>query len=265
MKRLSILMVLFLPLLTACGGGGGGGVTNFTTSCIVQGNGQITCISTPAGGGTSTPEPSASAFPVEAPIQGLLTSGFSGSGYYSDPYTQAGTYSLTKTVAAQAFGGQQSTAVVTTTNWPNTSSIVSSWRGYITPYTLYFDNAGDLLGFAIDGLYGLRSSGGGFPNSANAGDSGVISQFQMYSDAALTVSAGTATANWSVANCCDLWSKQNGQLTIRITALNPNGSSRFTYSMELGINTSGAFRLVVKEGFIDSSGNEKRLYIPAGS
>ena len=254
------------PLLISCGGGGGGSSDLYSTSCIVQGSGLITCVSVPVGGGgTPEREPSAAAFPVKQPINQFLANGFVASGYYSNPYTQAGTYTLTKTVSSQIFNGQQTTAVVTTTNWPTTSTIIPSWTGYITPYTLHFDTSGNLFGFEIDGLYGVRSAGTGFPTSANIGESGVAGQFQVFSDQALTVPVGTATASWAVANCCDLWSKKNGQLTLTIKALNPNGSSRFNYYVKLGITTDGAFRIVVEDSFTDSGGSNRYLYLPGGS
>lgn len=235
-----------LIVLTACGGGGGGsGTTSY--SCMGTGSSYF-CV--PAGGGgSSTPEPPAVPFPVATSIASLVSNGVSTSGLYSRPYTAAGTYTLNKTSSPSTFNGTNVTRIRTTTNWNG---------GYPTPYDMFFDSNNSLYGFLISGVYGLRTSGSPNPQSVDAGNSGTLGNFNLYSDSNLTNQMGTATLRYAVARCCDLYNKVKGDLILTIRALDLSGNLLGTLEQKFVITTSGGIVFGYEKAFDGTT--ERELY-----
>lgn len=233
-----------LIAITACGGGGGGGTSY---SCMGSGSSYF-C--TPVGsGGSSTPEPPAVPFPVATSIASLVTNGLSASGLYSRPYTAAGTYTLNKTSTPAIFNGTNITRLRTTTNWNG---------GYPTPYDMFFDSNNSLYGFLISGVYGLRISGSPNPQSVDAGISGILGNFNLYSDVNLTNRIGTATLSYAVARCCDLYDKIKGELFLTIRAVDLSGNLLGTLVQGFGITTSGGISFGSDKAFDGT--NEREIY-----
>ena len=254
---------LFLTILGLFGilscGGGGGGVGNSVPSYSCTGDG-FTYFCTPnvSGGSTPTPPP-ASPFPISASIQNLVSSGINASGLDIDPYTQAGTFAVTKAVTPSSFNGQSVTQLRTTTTWPSTSVIVPSWTGYIAPYDFYYDSNNLVYGFHINGIYGLKTSGATNPISVNDGANGTLGSYNLFTDSALTIRAGTANLTYSVNNCCDLWNKVKATMKLVLTASTPTAT--WTLTQGFVVTTSGGISFS-GEQLTDTS--TKRIYYPTG-
>jgi hypothetical protein len=237
------LYIFILIILAACGGGGGG--TSY--SCMGSGNSYLCA---PIGsGGSSTPEPPATPFPVATSIASLVRNGVSASGLYSRPYTAPGTYTLNKTSSSASFNGINVTRLRTTTNWNG---------GYPTPYDMFFDPDNSLYGFEISGIYGLRISGSPNPQSVDAGINGILGNFNLYSDSNLTNRIGTATLRYAVARCCDLYDKIKGELFLTIRAIDLSGNLIGTLEQGFRITTSGAISFGSDKAFDGT--NEREIY-----
>jgi|GEM_PF-3935253 len=251
--------------LTACGGGGGGdgGSTSSSTSSSLyscSGTGyNYVCVPINGGGGPTPTPAAAQAFPIATSIQSLVRTGLTATGLYTDPYTQAGTFAITKTPTTTTFNGQTVTQLRTTSTWPTVSTIIPSWRGYVTPYDLYYDSNNQLYGFRINGTYGLKTSGSANPASVNDGGTGTLSSYALYADEALTIFNGTATLTYSVVNCCDLWSKTKA--TMKLTIQANSTTNPWTLTQGFVVTTSGGISFS-GEQITDTT--TKRIFYPTG-
>jgi hypothetical protein len=126
---------------------------------------------------------------------------------------------------------------------------------------LYFDSNNQLYGFQISGVFGLRTSGIANPSSVNDGDTGTLGNFNLYSDANLTIGAGTATLTYKVNNCCDLYDKIKADLLLTITANNLSNNLMWTLKQTFVVTTSGGIKFS-GEQFTNTI--SKRLYYPTG-
>lgn len=262
MKNLfiTVFSIASLISLVACGGGGGGGGGGSSSVYSCSGDGlNYVCVAVNGGGGSSGPVAAqATPFPISTSIQTLAVNGLSATGLNVDPYTQAGTFAVTKVSTTTTFNGQAVKQLRTTTTWPNVSTIVPSWRGYVTPYDLFFDSNNQLYGFYVNGVYGLKTSGIANPASVDDGATGTLGSYNLYSDAGLTVSVGTATLTYSVKNCCDLWSKLKATMKLTLSA---NTTVNWTLTQGFIVTTSGGISYAGEE-FTDTL--TKRLYYPTG-
>jgi hypothetical protein len=172
-----IITSVFCLMLAACGGGGGGdggGTSRSSSLYSCSGTGyNYVCVPINGGGGPTPTPATAQAFPMATSIQNLVRTGLTATGLYTDPYTQAGTFAITKSPSTATFNGQTVTQLRTTSTWPTVSSIIPSWRGYVTPYDLYYDSNNQLYGFRINGVFGLKTSGSANPASVNDGGTGM--------------------------------------------------------------------------------------------
>lgn len=262
----TLVAVSTFALMTACGGGGGGGGSSSNNIPIFScsGNGyNYVCVQVASGGGSSS-SPTAGPvqpFPIATSISALVTSGLNATGLDIDPYTQAGTFAVTKTPTSVTFNGQSVTQLRTTTTWPSVSQIINTWTGYVAPYDIYFDANKAVYGFHIANLYGLKTSGIANPTSVNDGGSGTLASFNLFSDANLTVAAGTATLAYSVVNCCDKWSNTKATMKLTLTATGTNSANLWTLTQGFVVTTSGGITFA-GEDF--NSGTDKRIYYPTG-
>jgi hypothetical protein len=274
-------------ILGACGGGGGGGGESTTCTSTSQfaycyGSGS-TYFCQPVGGrstycsssspSTPIPEPSAQPFAVNVALQNIIST----NGFYQNlratPFTptpdingreQMASVAISKNPSPDTFFGVPVTRQTTNSTWSGVynQSDFSGW--YVTPYIYLYNSNNLLMGFALNGTYGVRTSGPiANPTNVNSGASGSLGGFDVFQDNQFINQIGTASFTYSVLNCCDLWDKNKADLTLVLT-INLSAGGTLVHKQKYVITTTGSVRSLGYESFTSNNGTRMLYYSTSG-
>ncbi len=249
-----------LFVLTACGGGGGGGGLSCVSysqyqyctgsgafyTCTPVGGLSASCFTTSSGSVVTAP-PQAQPFAISTAMRNVVTQTTNQSNLRPTPFTptpdmqgreQYAQIQIIKTPTNATFNGSSAVKQTTVANWSGVLLASDYQNWYVTPYDLYFDASNNMVGFTIAGMTGRRTGGSSIPLTANDQGTGLIGQFDVYSDSNFITRIGTASLSYRVNNCCDLFNKEKANFILTLTG-NIN-SGTFTLTQTFVITTSGS-------------------------